>query len=177
MPFNTSHADDVIELEASDSFGFLMELPMAILIPVGPFHYQVILQQGLINVNGRELIGACDSNRQIIYISDVPSPAKRLATFWHEVAHAWFAELNPGSDEVFDEETFCNVIGLAMLAWGPLRLARVQIYLTRGIEAKDVLVMPDGTPVPMFTISRDDWEKTPLMDEPPSPQSSSPPSP
>lgn len=149
---------------------------MALMIPVGPFQYRLHLHHGYIILDGRQLLGACDSDNQRILISDISPPAKRLATFWHEAAHAWFAELNPGSHTKFDEETFCNVIGLAMVAWGPHLMARVQIYLTRGIEPEDVMIMPGGSPVPIIRVN-DSWQQCPSVDAPQSPSPTATPSP
>lgn len=60
-------------------------------VRVGPSVFTVHLHHGLIKWWNGECVGTCDANRMRIYISDVQTPAERIATFFHELTHAIFS--------------------------------------------------------------------------------------
>jgi len=63
-------------------------------VPVGPHRYTLTLEPDYIDLEGEPVLGLCDSDRQVIRISAVAPPAKRLTLFWHELGHAWLRELD-----------------------------------------------------------------------------------
>lgn len=108
-------------------------------VPVGPFAYEVQLVDHPLELHGRPCMGLCDSERQRIFIARSLSPQRRLSVFWHELAHAWKSEMDVHVAAAMEEESVCNLIGLAMTAMDPHLLARLHVFLTQGIEAEDVI--------------------------------------
>ena len=119
--------------------------------PVGPFVYGVELVKGHIEVDGKPALGTCDSDRQLIRISDVPPPGKWVAVFWHELAHAWRGELDIWQGAVLADEPLANLIGIAMAWVNVVTLARLQIYLVHGIECDEILMLSGHQrPIPLL---------------------------
>ncbi|MCC6679272.1 MAG: hypothetical protein IT445_00065 [Phycisphaeraceae bacterium] len=115
---------------------------MAIQVPVGPVNYSLAIQPGWCELDGEKCFGLCDRDNLEILISGAAPPAKRLTTAWHEIVHAWMAELAPGSyAQALEEEGVCDIVGLAMAHMDARLIARLHLYMTRGIEATDVLMI------------------------------------
>ena len=123
-------------------------------IKIGHVPYTISLINGYVDVDGLRSIGACDTDRCVIEVSDVPPAAKRLSILWHEIAHAWAAELGDGAPCPRDAEAFANLIGVAMSSMSVGEIARAIILVTRGIEASDVWVLPGLTePIPLVSLA------------------------
>lgn len=124
-------------------------------IPVGPYYYDLAVCRKLIPHQGGLAEGLCDRTGQRITISLVPPPSRRLATFWHELAHAW-RELDIHEAPSLDDESMANLVGLAMARMDAHTLARIHILLTTGMEADEVLMIPGVCqPIPLLRFSSD----------------------
>lgn len=123
-------------------------------IPVGPFLYEVRLVSGyVLDPDGRRCLGLTYPDRQLIEVSDVPPSAKRLATLWHEIAHAWKCELDITQADELDGESIANLIGLAMAAMPIKTFARLHCYVTRGVKCGDVMLLGGAChPVPILSM-------------------------
>ena len=84
---------------------------------------------------GARVLELCDTNRCVIYVSDVPPPAKRMKVFGHDLAHAVMAECDPAQAKLINEETHCELASMGTLP--AALLARVEYYLRTGVEAED----------------------------------------
>lgn len=120
-------------------------------IHVGPHTYDLSLHHGLIPIRGKLAQGICDSVRCQIKISDVVPPRKRLSVLWHELAHAWWAELTPDPQLPMTEEALARMIGVAMAKLDGRTMARAEVLLTQGIESDDVMYFW-GVPVPVAVV-------------------------
>jgi hypothetical protein len=59
-------------------------------VPVGSTLYTVRLVRGELELFGESAIGLCKSDTREIFIANTITTVKeRMATFWHELAHAW----------------------------------------------------------------------------------------
>lgn len=85
-----------------------------ITFPVGPIDYTVELVVGYIDSPGGKAIGLSDPDKLWIGISDQAAISLRIATFWHEIAHCWKADLDPTECSDMDEESWCRLIALGM---------------------------------------------------------------
>ncbi len=131
-------------------------------INVGPHTYDLILHHGLIPFQGKLALGLCDPARCQIMIADVVAPRKRLSVLWHELAHAWWAELSPDPDLPMGEEALARMIGVAMANLDSRTLARGEVLLHQGLECDDVMFFA-GVPIPVAVIH---WRSPVLVHHP-----------
>lgn len=66
---------------------------------VGPHQYAVRIIAGWITIGSEKCAATHDWNRGEILISDQVKPAKRRSVLFHELRHAWQAELGRPADE------------------------------------------------------------------------------
>jgi len=123
------------------------------MIPVGPFCYQVkLVSEPLFDGEGHEADGLCRPFAMTIQVSAALPPDKRLATLWHEIGHAWKAELDVRDKPTMDEESLCRMIGLAMAGMPPRLLAALHLYMMRGYECSAAIMLPAGDPIPILPL-------------------------
>ncbi len=123
---------------------------MSMHVPVGPFAYEIRLFSGPIPHPDGPAMGTCDTAAMLILISDCVPAGKRMSLFWHELAHAIKGECDVTLAPGLDEEAIANLMGLGLARLDARTLARVQVYLQQGIEARDVIMLPgvhDAIPV------------------------------
>lgn len=122
-------------------------------VPVGHLTYRVQLVAGTIPIAGYAAWGGCFPAEQVIKVSADVLPARRLAIFWHEYAHAVQQELDVHEAENWTPEPMANLIGMAMAQLTPHKLAMLYVYLTTGMTARDVLMFPDlPHPIPLVDL-------------------------
>ncbi|WP_432797023.1 hypothetical protein [Poriferisphaera sp. WC338] len=112
-------------------------------VKIGPHEYRVILVKGTVrNGMGEAFCGLTHFDQQYILISGDMEPSKRLSTLWHELVHAFLYELNITDTPVDDEESMCNLIGLAMSHLDAVTIAKLHVYMTEGVECDGVMMSP-----------------------------------
>ncbi len=125
-------------------------------IHVGPFRYEITASSTNIrHPDGGECNGVAypDLNR-IVFSKQTPAD-KRLAVVWHEIAHLLKADLDVTGSSRLDEESICNLIGLAMSMMSPLEVARIHVFSTTGIDAPSAMLMPNmRSPIPVLDFTR-----------------------
>ena len=127
-------------------------------VKIGPHEYRVLLVKGIIrDEEGNAYCGLTFFEHQNILISGDLSASKRLSTLWHELVHAFIYELDITESEAHTEEAVCNLIGLAMSHLDAMTLARLQVYMTQGIDCDSVMMSPRlSEPVPVLNAKRDE---------------------
>ena len=125
------------------------------LIPVGPHTYEVRLVEGWCrHPDGRRCLGLTWPEEQRIEIASAAPASKRLATLWHEIAHAWHQELDVRGGVELDGEAMANIVGMAMAAMSVKIIARLHCYMTTGRDCDDVMLI-SGLAHPLPVISLD----------------------
>lgn len=119
--------------------------------PVGPYTYDLALVDEPIFHHGRPCMALTLPDERRIKISAHVRPELRVALAWHEIAHAWRAELDIHEAESLGHEAYANLVALAMAQYDGKTIARLQLYLTRGIVADDVIIISGvSDPIPVF---------------------------
>ena len=122
-------------------------------IRVGAVEYDVRMVNGPVLLNGRECFGLCDPDGLVILIDGRMNPARRVATFWHELAHAWKFELDVHDTKSMQTEAMCSLIGLAMASMDVRTIAKIHVFLTQQMDAHDVLLLSGcREPVPVIRL-------------------------
>jgi len=117
--------------------------------------YELILTQNQPVVDGQPALGSCDPVEQKIEVWSKLTPERRLTVGWHEIAHAWRDAMDIRPDLMLDDEAYAHLIGRAMAAMDVQLVARLHVYLTRGIDAAHVLMYPGHDAVPVLRITTD----------------------
>jgi len=140
-------------------------------IPVGPLTYDLQLHKGIITYENQQCFGLTDPVAQTIFIADTLRPRKRLATAWHEICEAWKLELDIHQSQALNAESMANLIGMAMAGMPPQVIARLHVYMMRGIDADEVLFVSGfKNPLPVIRLS----DAAPPQGETSEPASSAP---
>lgn len=111
-------------------------------VRVGPHDYVIELVNHPPLLDGREANGICDANSQRIEIYRHMPPSKRIAVGWHELAHAFQAELDIHQAPSLDAEAMANLIGIAMAHMDARLLVRLHTFLLTGIDCVDAMFIP-----------------------------------
>ncbi len=125
-------------------------------ITVGPFRYEIVVnQQPIRHPDGGDCHGLAWPDIHRIEFSMVAPAEKRLAVVWHEIGHLIKADLDIHDAGVMDEESMCNLIGLAMSMMSPMDLLRLHVFATQGIDAPSAMMCPGlPCPIPVFHFDR-----------------------
>lgn len=121
-------------------------------IPVGPLSYELRLVDDPITLDGVRRRAICDGESRHILIDSSLTPDQRIVEFWHEFGHAIKFELDIHDTETLGHEQLARLMGIGMAHVSPFELCRIQIYLTRGIEADEIL-MHDRHAIPVVNSS------------------------
>ncbi|QDU34057.1 hypothetical protein KS4_21190 [Poriferisphaera corsica] len=126
-------------------------------VKVGPHVYRIILAKGIVRDEaGDPYCGLTFFDHQTILISGQLKPSKRLSTLWHELVHAFAYELDIAQSDTHDEESMCNLIGLAMSQLDAMTLARLHVYMLQGIDCDAVMMSPKlEQPIPVLQLLSD----------------------
>ncbi|QQE12113.1 hypothetical protein JD969_01160 [Planctomycetota bacterium] len=125
-------------------------------VQIGPHKYRIILVKGIVrDEKGNGYCGLTYFDHHNIIISGDLPPSKRLSTLWHELVHAFLYELDITESDSHDEESVCNLIGLAMSHLDAMTLARLHVYMTQGIDCDSVMMSPNlNEPVPVVRMNK-----------------------
>jgi hypothetical protein len=118
--------------------------PGVVMLPIGHTIYEVSLIHGyVIDPKGTRCLGLTRPDTCRIEVSDVPPPAKRVAVAWHEITHAIKCELDAGQRQFMDEESICDMIGMAMAAISSEKIAELHHYLMGCNGGEPPALQPD----------------------------------
>lgn len=125
---------------------------------LGPWSWSVELCEGKLThpETGRRCLALCDTDRNWIGVTDVKPPDDRMRLFWHELAHAWIAELHPVPEderlgEPLSEETLCNLVAMGRSLVSRSDEMRIECYLKNGIACDSIMLLPGrNTPIPFI---------------------------
>jgi hypothetical protein len=126
-------------------------------IKVGPFRYEIIASPtNLKHPDGGECHGLARPDLNRVEFSSVAPPDKRMAVVWHEIGHLLKADLDITGSLKLDEESICNLIGLAMSMMSPMDMLRLHVYVAQGVDAPGAMLYPGlPSPIPVFHFTLD----------------------
>ena len=103
----------------------------------------------------------CDSDKCLLFVSDVQPKEKRLKVFWHELAHAWQVELVISQTNQYDDEEMAELVSLGMSSMTTEKINEVDRFLTTGESNLCVKVKGHRRVTSDEVIHHlQDWEKT-----------------
>ncbi len=94
-------------------------------VQVGPHRYSVFLVRGKIALDRDTCLGICDFDHRYIAISDVQPVQSRVATFFHELAHAVVRSCDPSDAISYGDEAIAGMFELGLGTLDAATLARV----------------------------------------------------
>lgn len=106
-------------------------LPGVCLVPIAGVPFELRLVAGpILHPDGGTCRGLYYCDQLLILVSaDIP-PALRLRVAWHEIGHAIYT-LNVGERDSLDEESVCDLVGLAMAGITPEKFAEITAFVLR----------------------------------------------
>lgn len=125
-------------------------------IKVGTFSYEIVARPDLIpHPSGGTCHGLAWPDQQRIEFSTAAPLLKRMAVVWHQLSHLLKADFDIHGAELLDEETCCNLVGLAMAMISPMDLMRLHVFVCQGIDAPSAMMCPGmRSPIPMMHFTR-----------------------
>lgn len=133
---------------------------MAMVIEIGGVCYELVLvQRDLVHPrDGGKCNGLTWPDRALIEVDGRLPASVRRKVAWHELGHAFAGELGLGVFELglgqsggLAEEVFCDLVALALTQFSPKLFLRLWLYVTRGMEAHDVMMLPGcAEPIPVI---------------------------
>jgi hypothetical protein len=122
-------------------------------VEIGGVGYELVLvQRDLLHPrDGGRCRGLTWPDRALIEVDGRLPPEVRRKVVWHELGHAFKAELDVSAALQLPEEMFCDLVALALTRLSPKLYARLWLFATRGYEAADVIMIP-GLPEPIPVI-------------------------
>lgn len=118
-------------------------------VPVGFVSYELQLVDGPIMHEGVQRRALCDGEKRTMQIDKSLTIDQRFVEFCHELTHAIKFELDVHDTETMNEESMARLMGMGMARISPKTWCLIHIYLTRGVEPDDVIMLGHQV-IPVF---------------------------
>jgi hypothetical protein len=101
--------------------------------------------------DGGKCNGLTWPDRALIQVDGRLPPDVRRKVLWHEIGHAFKAELDVTGAMHLPEEVFCDLVALALTTMKPKLFLRLWLYATHKMVAHDVMMIPGcELPIPVL---------------------------
>lgn len=127
--------------------------PSVLPITIGGVSYTLALvTEDLLHPgDGQRCNGLTWPDRALIQVDARLAPDVRRKVLWHEIGHAFKAELDITDASHLPEEVFCELVALALTTMKPKLFLKLWLFATHKMHAHDVIMLPGcSNPIPVI---------------------------